>query len=125
MYPQKGMGEIRGIWGIVICLQEQLRKAWGIAPQAWLQCILLCGGKPTSLSPASAWGPHGAAGHITVSRGGKFSSGFTQLEPVMGMGTESSREQGKAGFKQQHFGERSHILKEGAHTPVVKLHKRL
>lgn len=63
---------------------------------------------------------------ITGSRRGGFSSGFPQVETAMGMGTEFSWEQGKARFKQQHFGEMSRVLRKGAHTPGIKLHlKRL
>lgn len=108
---------------MVICLLEQLRKAWDIAPQARLQwCILLWRGKPTSPSSAPVRGGRGAAGHITGCKKGKFGSGFTQLETAMRKGTKSTWEQGKAGFKQQHLGEMSHVLKVRAHTPAVKLH---
>lgn len=44
------------------------------------------------------------------------------METAKGMGTESTWEQGKAGFKQQHFGEKSHVLRRGAHTPGINLH---
>lgn len=54
---------------------------------------------------------------VSGSRRVGCSSGFPQMETAKGMGTGSTWEQGKAGFKQQHLGGKESCSKKGSSHP--------
>lgn len=81
------------------------QEAWGTAPQAWLRGVSL---------PSVGMGARSCGQSLHWVQEGQSQLGIHLPETATGTDSGSTWEQGKAGFKQQHFGEMRRILRGGS-----------